>query len=69
MVRIAEWTVVSSFTGEYTRSFLLPLAVFKSLNDALEYAAFVNEYDEKDYVCWLTYVIEGDCLHLNPDQK
>ena len=65
MVRICDWTVVSSFSGEYTRSFVLPLAVFKSLRDALEYAAFVNQYDQEDYKCWLTYVIEGDLLHTD----
>lgn len=35
------------------------LAGFPALEDALEYAAFVTEYDEDVFVGWVTYVVEG----------
>lgn len=53
-----KWVVVSSKDWE-GRSITVVLAVFKSLVDALEYAAFVTVFDEERFPNWLTYVVEG----------
>ena len=58
---ISRWTVVSvdSFSLFLTA---VQLAVMNSLDDALEYAAFVNHYDEEEFSNWFTYVVEGNFL-------
>jgi hypothetical protein len=59
----SRWTVVSTFTGLHTFVSLVPLAVFSALYNALEYAAFVQQYDAENFPHWLTYVIEVDLLN------
>lgn len=56
------WTVCSAYNG--ITNTVTTLSVFKSLDDALEYAAFVTHYDMvDDYKGWCTYVVEGDFIY------
>ena len=61
-----RWTACSICT---TLPFLhaVTMAVFKSLDDALEYVAWVNEYDadyfERSDQEWINYVVEGDFIN------
>ena len=57
------WSVASAYEENGCNSVVL-LATFLSICDALEYAAFVTEYDEDTYFGWTTYIIEGDFINV-----
>jgi len=62
-----RWTVASAGDGE-----VVLLAGFKLLFAAMEYAAFVTDFDtgimskgnKMIYDQWVTYVVEGDFLNV-----
>ena len=55
-----KWTVV---TANRFNCFLI-LSLFNSLGDAIDYAAFVTDYDDPNYLRWTTYVVEGDFFNV-----
>ena len=54
------WTVVTANKFNC----VLILSLFKSLGDAINYAAFVTDYDDPNYLGWITYVVEGDFFNV-----
>ena len=57
-----KWSVIT--TSKNSSSYIM-LSLFDNLFNALEYAAFTNNYDEEIYLFeWFTYVVEGDFLNV-----
>jgi hypothetical protein len=58
------WTVVSTLLNRKRYNWHYTMALFRSLDDAMEYAAFVTDFDEERFPGWITYVVEGDFLNV-----
>lgn len=56
------WSVVSANAGDFPTAVVF--ATFLSLEDALEYAAWVTEYDEDVFYNWTTYIVVGDFVNV-----
>jgi len=58
-----KWSVIT--TSKNSSNYIM-LSLFDNFYNALEYAAFVNDYDEdRKLFEWCTYVVEGDFLNTH----